>query len=360
MGNTFGHIFRLTSFGESHGKAIGGVIDGFPSGYEIDFKDLQQRIDRRRPGRTALDSRRREPDEVEFLSGVFEGVSIGSPIGFIIRNADVKSADYDNLREVYRPSHADYTYQAKYGVRDHRGGGRASARVTAACMVAGALAMQFLEHHGITIRAYTSSIGEIAMPEPSGIPSLEAVDQSAVRCPDAEVSERMVRLVESVRSQGDTVGGVVSCIVSGVPVGLGDPVADKLSAMLASAMMSINAAKGFEIGMGFEGARRRGSEMNDRFIADGDGHIGVATNHSGGIQGGISNGAPITFRVAFKPVATLMQEISTVDIHGKSIRITPKGRHDACVVARAVPIVEAMAAMVMLDAWLMNGCSLKR
>ena len=355
MGNTFGHIYRFAFFGESHGAALGGVIDGFPAGVKIDFDDLQRRIDRRRPGRTRLDTQRREADVVEILSGIFEGMSTGAPIGFIIRNNDSRPADYDALREVFRPSHADYTYHAKYGVRDHRGGGRASARVTASWMVAGALAQQLLEQMGVTIRAFTSSVGDITMEWPDRVPELDEVDRSAVRCPDAEVSERMVSLIESVRAEGDTVGGAVSCIISGVPVGLGEPVADKLSAMLASAMMSINAAKGFEIGMGFNGCCRRGSEMNDRFVADASGNIGVATNHSGGIQGGISNGAPITFRVGFKPVATLMREMSTVDVNGRNITISPRGRHDACVVARAVPIVEAMAAAVILDAWLMSG-----
>ncbi len=354
MGNTFGHIFRLTSFGESHGPAIGGVIDGFPAGHPLDLDDLQRRVDRRRPGQTPLDSQRHEADKIEILSGCFEGLTTGCPIGFIIRNTDAHPDDYDNLRDIYRPSHADFTYRMKYGIRDYRGGGRASARVTASWVVAGALAMQYLEAIGIQIRAFTSAVGDITMPMPPEVPTLEEVDRSALRCPDPGVSERMEQLVSSVRAEGDTVGGVVTCIINGVSSGLGEPVADKLSAMLASAMMSINAAKGFEIGMGFDGARHRGSEMNDPIGIDSDGIPCFLSNHSGGIQGGISNGAAIIFRVAFKPVATLMSEIETIDIHGRPVTIKPRGRHDACVVGRAVPVVEAMAAMVILDALLMD------
>lgn len=355
MGNTFGHIYRLTSFGESHGTALGGVIDGFPAGFEIDIADLQRRVGRRSPGQSHLSTSRHEADQVEILSGLFEGVSTGSPIGFLIRNTDARSVDYDNLRDAFRPSHADYTYTAKYGIRDHRGGGRASARATAPWMVGGALAQQYLERKGVTIRAYTCAIGDIALSDSFLLPEPDAVEHSAVRCPDPDASARMERLIESVRSEGDTLGGIVSCVIAGVPAGLGEPLADKLSAMLASAMMSINAAKGFEIGMGFDGSHRRGSEMNDGFVTEADGSIGVSSNNSGGIQGGISNGAPIQFRVAFKPVPTLMRPLTTVDSAGRKVTIEPRGRHDACVVPRAVPLVEAMASMVILDAWLMSS-----
>ena len=358
MSNTFGHIYRLTTFGESHGEAIGGIVDGFPAGIPVDVDAVQRALDRRRPGQSQYVTARDEADRVHFLSGIFDGKSTGTPIGFVIPNADQRSDDYEVLRDVYRPSHADYTYQAKYGIRDYRGGGRSSARETASRVVGGALAMQYLERQGVSIIAYVSSIGSEKINAEISNPSEAQIEASPVRCPDAEVSARMEKLLESVRSSGNSVGGTVTCVIEGVPAGLGEPVFDRLNAMLAGAMLSINAAKGFELGMGFDGAMRLGSEMIDVFTTDTHGNIITATNHSGGIQGGISNGMPIIFRVAFKPVATMMREIPTVDREGNDVTIRPHGRHDPCVVPRAVPVVEAMAAMVILDAWLMNKSTL--
>ncbi len=354
MSNTIGTIFRLTSFGESHGKAIGGVIDGVPAGIPLSTDFIQQQLDRRRPGQSSITTQRKESDTVTLLSGVFEGVTTGTPIGFIVPNDDQHSSDYEEMRTAFRPSHADYTYTNKYGLRDHRGGGRSSARETISRVVAGAVAMQVLSHYGISIKAYTSSVGNISL---EGYPmslDLSTIDSNNVRCPDAETAARMHDLITDVKNQGDTIGGTISCIITGCPVGLGEPAFDKLHARLASAMMSINAAKGFEYGMGFDGCAKRGSETIDEFYTNADGTIGVKTNNSGGIQGGISNGAPIYFRVAFKPVATLLQPVKTVDINGNETTLKAKGRHDPCVLPRAVPIVEAMAAITILDMLLLN------
>ena len=355
--NTFGTTFRLTSFGESHGPAIGGVIDGCPSGIELDFAQIQQELNRRRPGQSRLTTPRKENDEVQFLSGIYEGKTTGTPIGFVVWNTNQHSSDYDNMRRVYRPSHADYTYQTKYGIRDPRGGGRSSARETIARCVAGAIARQILQKLGITIWAYTSQVGEIAVEKPYTAYEPSQVDNSLVRCPDAEVSPCMEALVAEVKGQGDTVGGVITGVIQGVPVGLGEPVFGKLHAALGAAMLSINAVKGFEYGDGFEMARHRGTEVNDIFYNDG-GRIRTRTNHSGGIQGGISNGADIVFRVAFKPVATLLREQPTVDMEGNETVLKARGRHDACVLPRAVPIVESMAAMTILDYWLLRRSQL--
>ncbi|MDE5593996.1 MAG: chorismate synthase [Muribaculaceae bacterium] len=351
--NTFGHIYRLTSFGESHGAAIGGVIDGVPAGIEIDLAEIQTELDRRRPGQSAIVTGRRESDRVKILSGIFEGRTLGTPIGFIIENSDHHSNDYETMRHCYRPSHADYTYQVKYGIRDHRGGGRSSARETASRVVAGAIAKQILKRKGINVAAYTSQVGYVALNADYRSLDLTMTETNPVRCPDENVADKMEALILEVKSQGDTVGGIVSCVVTGVPAGLGEPVFGKLHARLADAMLSINAAKGFDYGMGFAGASMRGSETIDRFICDGD-KIHTETNNSGGIQGGISNGEDIYFRVAFKPVATLLQEVTTITDSGERMTLKVKGRHDPCVVPRAVPVVEAMTAMVILDAVLLD------
>jgi chorismate synthase len=336
--NTFGKIYTLTSFGESHGAALGGVIDGMPAGIAIDLDKVQHELDRRRPGQNALVTPRNEADRVQLLSGVFEGVTTGTPIGFVVENTNQHSSDYENMRHLYRPSHGDFTYQAKYGVRDHRGGGRTSARETLARVVAGALAKQALESVGITISAYASAIGNVKRDTPG------------------ELTPEMIDLISRVKAEGNSVGGVITCTVKGCPAGLGEPVFDKLSARLASAMMSINAAKGFEIGMGFDGAAHLGSEVLDNWVPDANDPRGMhaATNHSGGIQAGISNGEDIVMRVAFKPVATLLRDVATVDDQGQATVLKAKGRHDPCVVPRAIPIVEAMAAMTILDAYLLN------
>jgi len=353
MSNTFGKLFTLTTFGESHGAAIGGVVDGMPPGIAIDTDFIQAELNRRRPGQSDITTQRNETDQVELLSGVFEGLSTGAPIGFIVRNKDHHSADYDNLRHLYRPSHADYTYQQKYGIRDHRGGGRSSARVTISRCVAGALAKLALHSQGIAVRAYTSQVGDISIDRDYTRYDLSAAESNAVRCPDAEAAERMHQLIRQVKDEGDTIGGIVSCVISGCPVGLGEPEADKLHAQLASAMLSINAAKGFDYGDGFLAATMKGSQANDLFTAN-DGHVSTTTNHSGGIQGGISNGQDICFRVAFKPVATLLKPQTTIDTDLHETIVNPRGRHDPCVVPRAVPVVEAMAAMVILDALLVK------
>lgn len=355
--NTFGHIYRLTTFGESHGPAVGGIIDGCPAGFRPDFDELARQMARRRPGSGAAASHRREADGVQFLSGIFEGVTTGTPIGFVIANSDVRSADYTQLRDAWRPSHADYTYDAKYGLRDYRGGGRASARETAARMAGGALAMQILRANGIIITAYTSQIAAIKLPQSYRQLSLADVDSCVLRCPDATAATAMLHAVEQARADGDTLGGVVSCVIRGVSAGLGEPVFGKLQAMLASAMMGIPAAKGFDYGMGFDDIDRRGSEVADTFYTASDGSVRTRANHSGGIQGGISNGEDIYFRVAFKPVATLMQPVETIGSSGLPVTLEPAGRHDACVVPRAVPVVEAMAAMTILDALLINRCA---
>ncbi len=349
--NSFGTLFRLTSFGESHGVAVGGVIDGCPSGLEIDLAFIQAELDRRRPGQSRITTPRNELDRVEFLSGIFEGKSTGAPIGFLIRNENQQSSDYDHLKEIYRPSHADYTYHQKYGHRDHRGGGRSSARETIARVVAGAVAKLYLRQLGITVHAFTSQVGPVKLEKEYSAYDLSLIEENMVRCPDPDVAEQMIKLIQEVRYQGDTVGGVITCVASGVPAGLGEPVFGKLHASLGSAMLSINAVKGFEYGTGFD-VSKRGSEVNDAFFNDG-GKINTRTNRSGGIQAGISNGQDIYFRVAFKPVATILQEQETVDIHGSDATIKARGRHDPCVLPRAVPIVEAMAAITLLDHYLL-------
>lgn len=351
--NRFGNIFSVTTFGESHGAAIGGVIDGMPAGIEISTDLIQKELDRRRPGQSDIVTARNEQDKVEILSGLFENKTTGQPIGFIVRNEDHHSADYSNIKDLYRPSHADFTYSAKYGIRDYRGGGRSSARETISRVVAGAFAKQALKTVGIDICAYTSQVGNITVNKKYTELDLTAIDSNDVRCPDAEAADKMKSLILDVKKNGDTIGGIITGIIKGCPAGLGDPAFGKLHAALASAMMSINAAKGFEYGMGFDGVTHRGSEMIDSFISK-DGKITTLTNHSGGIQGGISNGQDITFRVAFKPVATLLREVLTVDKDGNATVLKAKGRHDPCVLPRAVPVVEAMAAITILDAWLAN------
>lgn len=346
--NTIGTLYRLSSFGESHGRAIGGIIDGLPAGIPIDTEAVQQFLLRRRPGQSDITTARCEQDRVEFLSGLFEGKSIGTPIGFIVRNSDAHSNDYDNLRNTFRPSHADFTYTAKYGVRDHRGGGRSSARETIARCVAGAVALQALQLLGVSITAFTSQVGGIKLPYGYRHYNLSRIDDNSVRCPDADIAAQMEDYIRQIKAEGDTVGGVITCVAKGVPAGWGEPVFDKLHADLGKAMLSINAAKGFEYGMGFDGAALLGSQVNDLFERK-EGRIATKTNHSGGIQGGISNGEDIFFRVAFKPVATLLQPVETVSADGRSVTLETRGRHDPCVLPRAVPIVEAMTAMVLLD-----------
>lgn len=350
-GNTYGTLFRLSTFGESHGTAIGGVIDGCPPGIVLDMEAIQTELNRRRPGQSAIVTQRKEPDEVQFLSGIFEGKTTGAPIGFIVPNTNQKSQDYSHIKDVYRPSHADFTYDKKYGtgVRDYRGGGRSSARETISRVVGGAIARQVIP--GVSIHAYTSSVGDIFLEKPYQALDFSLVESNAVRCPDAEVAARMEDYIKQVRKDGDTVGGTVTCVIKNVPAGLGEPVFDKLHAELGKAMLSINAVKGFEYGSGFCGAKMRGSEHNDIFNADGS----TKTNLSGGIQGGISNGMDIYFRVAFKPVATIMQEQETIDSNGNVVAMHGKGRHDPCVVPRAVPIIEAMAALVIADFYLLSG-----
>ena len=353
--NTFGQIFRLTTFGESHGAAIGGVVDGMPAGIGIDVDFIQQELNRRRPGQSNITTSRKEPDQVELLSGVFKGRSTGCPIGFIVRNQNQHSSDYDNMRQLFRPSHADYTYYNKYGVRDHRGGGRSSARITISRCVAGALAKLALRQLGIAIYAYTSQVGNITLERDYHQYDLSLTESNVVRCPDVVKAAQMIALIEQVKAEGDTIGGVITCVVKGCPPGLGDPEAHKLHADLGAAMLSINAVKGFEYGEGFAGVCQRGSEQNDVFLPSVDGKpLMTKTNHSGGIQGGISNGQDIYFRVAFKPVATLLQTQDTVDINGQATTLTARGRHDPCVLPRAVPVVESMTAMTIFDHYLLN------
>lgn len=363
--NTFGNIYRLTTFGESHGAGIGGVIDGMPAGIEVDMDFIQSELNRRRPGQSRLTTARKEEDSVEILSGVFEGRTTGCPIGFLVRNANQHSSDYDNMRDLFRPSHADYTYTAKYGLRDHRGGGRSSARETISRVVGGAFAQLVLRRLGITVRAYTSQVGDIALPGTYRDYDLSLTEESPVRCPDPETAQRMADLIMQVKGDGDTIGGVISCVILGCPAGLGEPAFGKLHAALGSAMLSINAAKGFEYGMGFSGMHLRGSQQNDIFVPTtsepnynerrgGKACITTLTNNSGGIQGGISNGQDIYFRVAFKPVATILMEQPTVTADGIPTTLTARGRHDACVLPRAVPVVEAMAAMTVLDYCLLD------
>lgn len=350
-GNSFGKIFKLTTFGESHGEAIGGVIDGCPAGIEIDLARVQQEMDRRRPGQSAIVTQRKEPDTVKFLSGIFEGKSTGTPIGFVIENANQKSKDYSHNKDSYRPSHADYTYDQKFGFRDYRGGGRSSARETACRVVAGAIAKQVISELKIT--AFTASVGEISLNKDYREVDFKEIEKNIVRCPDKLTAEKMEAYIKEIRSQGDTVGGVVECVIQNVPVGLGEPVFDKLHAQLGKAMLSINAVKGFEFGSGFSGSKMKGSEHNDLFNKDGS----TQTNNSGGVQGGISNGMDIYFKVAFKPVATIMQKQQTINNKGEQVEMQGKGRHDPCVVPRAVPIVEAMAALVITDFFLLNTIS---
>ncbi len=347
-GNSYGTLFRITTFGESHGEALGGVIDGCPAGIELDFDAIQNEMQRRKPGQSAIVSQRKEADEVQFLSGIFEGKTTGTPIGFIIPNTNQKSDDYSHIKNTYRPSHADYVYEKKYGIRDYRGGGRSSARETASRVVAGAVAKQVLKD--IKINAFVSSVGEIFIDKPYQDLDFSKIESNAVRCPDEATAEKMEAHIREIRKQGDTVGGTITCVIQNVAVGLGEPVFDKLHAELGKAMLSINAVHGFEYGSGFCGARMKGSEHNDLFNADGT----TQSNLSGGIQGGISNGMDIYFRVAFKPVATIMQAQQTLDVHGNMVTMEGKGRHDPCVVPRAVPIVEAMAAMVLADFYLIH------
>lgn len=355
--NSFGQILRLTTFGESHGPAIGGVLDGVPAGFTIDPEAIREALDRRRPGGSAAGSRRKEQDKVQLLSGLFEGKTLGSPIGFIIPNTDARSQDYEMLKDTFRPNHADYTYEVKYGIRDYRGGGRASARETACRVCAGAIAEQILSKFHIEICAYTSSIGSCSF-SPQGKVSASDVYASPVRCPDPSVSQRMEELLQGVREAADTIGGTVTCRISGVPPGLGEPLFGKLQAALSAAMMSIPAAKGFEYGLGFTAASACGSEVIDQFVPGAP--IAIKGNFSGGIQGGISNGNDIVFRVAFKPAPTLLRPVETTDRNGQSITLEMHGRHDPCVVPRAVAVVQAMTALVMLDSLLLHRASLLR
>lgn len=351
--NTFGQIFRLTSFGESHGRGIGGIIDGCPAGVVLDVEQIQSELARRKPGQSKITTQRQEPDQVEFLSGIFEGKTQGTPIAFAVWNKDQHSADYNDLKNVYRPSHADFTYMQKYGTRDYRGGGRSSARETIARVVAGAIAKQILNKVGVKIQAFVSQVGEVKLEKHYAELDLSQTESNIVRCPDAQTAEKMIDRIMQAGNDRDTVGGVITGVVNGVPAGWGEPVFNKLHADLGFAMLGINAVKGFEYGSGFEGAKLSGSQHNDVFIQTEKG-IRTKTNHSGGIQGGISNGEDIYFRVAFKPIATLLKEQQTIDIENNPTTINPKGRHDPCVLPRAVPIVEAMAALVLIDHYLLN------
>ncbi|WP_017730121.1 chorismate synthase [Nafulsella turpanensis] len=354
MSNTFGNLFRITTFGESHGKALGATIDGCPAGLAISEEQIQQELDRRKPGQSRITTQRRESDTVEILSGVFEGVTTGTPIGLLIRNQDQRSKDYSHIADKYRPSHADYTYQQKYGLRDYRGGGRSSARETAARVAAGAVARQLLITKGIKVQAYVSAVGELALSKSYHELDLSQTDSNIVRCPDPSMAEKMIDYIDEVRKARDTVGGIITGVISGVPAGLGEPVFNKLHAALGAAMLGINAVKGFEYGSGFDGVHLRGSQHNDLFHTDEEGNIRTKTNYSGGIQGGISNGEDIYFKVAFKPVATIMQDQESVDTSGRPAIVSGKGRHDPCVLPRAVPIVEAMAALTVADFYLLS------
>jgi len=353
MGNSFGRLFRITTFGESHGKALGAIVEGCPAGLEIDEEKIRQEMQRRKPGQSKITTQRKEEDEIEILSGVFEGKATGTPIGIVIQNADQKSKDYSHIADKFRPSHADYTYFEKYGIRDYRGGGRSSARETAARVAGGAIAKQFLAAKGIQIQAYVSQVGDLTLEKSFKELNIDLAEENIVRCPDPEMAEQMISLIDSVRLERDTIGGVISCIIKNCPPGLGEPVFDRLHAELGKAMLSINAVKGFEYGSGFEGVKMRGSQHNDAIVNE-QGKIKTLTNHSGGIQGGISNGEDIYFRVAFKPVATIMQDQESVNEAGEAVTVSGKGRHDPCVVPRAVPIVEAMAALVIADFMLLS------
>ena len=354
MSNITGKLFTFTSFGESHGKGIGGIVDGCPSGIALDEVFIQNELNRRRPGQSDISTPRKEGDVVEFLSGIFEGKTTGTPIAFVIWNENQHSTDYDHLKDVYRPSHADYTYQQKYGIRDHRGGGRSSARETASRVVAGAIAKLVLKEKDIEITAYTSRVGHIAMAQSFETVDLSLIESNIVRCPEPETAEKMIAYIKELKDEGDSIGGIISCVIKGVPVGLGEPVFDKLQARLAQSMLSINATHGFDYGRGFEGVNLKGSEMNDAFVKVDD-RVTTRTNNSGGVQGGISNGQDIYFRVLFKPVATIAKKQDTLDIHINEVELEARGRHDPCVLPRAVPIVEAMAAMTLLDMFLVKG-----
>ena len=347
-GNTFGKIFKISSFGESHGLAIGVIVDGLPAGLPIDVTFIQKQMDRRRPGQSKIVTQRKESDIAEIMSGTFEGKTTGTPLFMLIKNKDAKSKDYSHIADKYRPSHADFTYQEKYGIRDYRGGGRSSARETAARVAAGAVAMQLLSHYGISVHAYVHSVGKIALDKDYSQLDFSQIDSNDVRCPDADKAAEMEQLIKDIKKKGDTIGGTIKCVISGLPVGLGEPVFDKLHADLGKAILSINACKGFEYGSGFDGTKMLGSEHNDVFVKDGD-SISTSTNHSGGIQGGISNGMDIYFKAAFKPVATIIPAQQSVDKDGNATEVVGKGRHDACVLPRAVPIVDAMAALVIAD-----------
>lgn len=353
MGNSFGRLFRLTTFGESHGKALGAIVEGCPAGLELDEEQIRLEMQRRKPGQSKITTQRKEEDEIEILSGVFEGKTTGTPIGIVIQNSDQKSKDYSHIADKFRPSHADYTYFEKYGIRDYRGGGRSSARETAARVAGGAIAKQFLAAKGVKIQAFVSQVGDLALEKPYQELNLDVAEENIVRCPDPETAEKMIALIDSVRLDRDTIGGVVTCIIKNTPPGLGEPVFDRLHAELGKAMLSINAVKGFEYGSGFEGVKMRGSQHNDTFVKEGE-KVHTLTNHSGGIQGGISNGEDIYFRVAFKPVATIMQDQESLNEAGETVTVSGKGRHDPCVVPRAVPIVEAMAALVIADFLLLS------
>lgn len=348
MGNSFGKLFKITTFGESHGAALGLIIEGCPAGIQIDQDKIREEMQRRKPGQSKITTQRKEEDEIQILSGIFEGQSTGTPIGIVIPNSDQKSKDYTHIADKFRPSHADYTYFEKYGVRDYRGGGRSSARETAARVAGGAVAKQFLATKGVSIQAFVSQVGELLLQKNYTELDLSQAEENIVRCPDPATAEKMIELIDSVRLERDTIGGVVTCVIKNTPVGIGEPVFDRLHAELGKAMLSINAVKGFEYGSGFEGVKMRGSQHNDAFVKDGD-TVHTLTNHSGGIQGGISNGEDIYFRVAFKPVATIMQDQESLNEAGETVIVSGKGRHDPCVVPRAVPIVEAMAALVIAD-----------
>ncbi|SMG53233.1 chorismate synthase [Marivirga sericea] len=348
MSNSFGKIFKITTYGESHGVGIGVIIDGCPAGVEVDEVLLQAEMQRRKPGQSKITTQRKEEDEVEVLSGIFEGKTTGTPIALSIRNTNQKSKDYSHIKDSYRPSHADFTYQEKYGLRDYRGGGRSSARETAARVAAGAIAKMFLQKLDINIAAYVTQVGSLKLDKSYLEMDLKKAEENIVRCPDPEMAEKMIQHIDETRKNRDTIGGIVSCVIQGTPVGLGEPVFDKLHAVLGQAMLSINAVKGFEYGSGFEGVKMYGSEHNDRFETE-DGKVKTATNHSGGIQGGISNGQDIYFNVAFKPIATIMNDQESIDKDGNKVTVKGKGRHDPCVVPRAVPIVEAMAAITIAD-----------
>jgi len=351
MSNTIGKLFTFTSFGESHGRGIGGIVDGCPAGIDVDIEFIQSELDRRRPGQSDISTPRKEGDKVDILSGTFDGKTTGTPIAFVIWNENQHSTDYDHLKEVYRPSHADYTYQQKYGIRDHRGGGRSSARETASRVVAGAIAKLALKKLGVEITAFTSQVGHIAMTQTFETADLSLIESNVVRCPETATAEKMIEYIKQLKAEGDSIGGIISCVVKGVPIGWGEPIFDKLQARLAQSMLSINATHGFDYGRGFEGVSMKGSEMNDSFVKEGD-QITTKTNNSGGVQGGISNGQDIYFRVLFKPVATISKKQDTVDIHSKEVELEARGRHDPCVLPRAVPIVEAMAALTLLDLYL--------